>query len=74
VQVDVDASGIPRAVRRSKNEGGGQAVESVLESWRIDDEWWRRPIVRRYWEVLLNGGKRVILFEDLPTSEWFIQR
>jgi hypothetical protein len=74
VQVEVDASGIPRTVRRSKNEGGGQAVEDILDVWRIDDEWWRRPITRRYFELLLDGGKRVVLFEDLSTGEWFMQQ
>jgi len=45
----------------------------VLEVWRIDDEWWRRPIARRYFEALLQGGRRVVLFEDLATGEWFEQ-
>ena len=72
--VELDANGQPGAVRRSKNKDGGQTVEDILDVWRIDDEWWRRPIARRYFEVLLDGGKRVVLFEDLPTGEWFIQQ
>ncbi len=64
----------PRAVRRSKGNGGGQAVETVLETWRIDDEWWRQPISRRYYEVVLEGGKRVVLFRDLMTEAWFEQK
>jgi hypothetical protein len=39
----------------------------------MDDEWWRQPIVRRYVEVVLEGGGRVVLFEDLITGEWFEQ-
>jgi hypothetical protein len=39
----------------------------------MDDEWWRQPIVRRYVEVVLEGGGRVVLFEDLITGEWFVQ-
>lgn len=72
--VELDANGQPRAVRRSKNTGGGQAVEAVLESWRIDDEWWRQPISRRYYEVVLDGGKRVVVFEDLLTGAWLEQQ
>ncbi len=64
----------PRAVRRSKGNGGGQSVETVLETWRIDDEWWRQPISRRYYEVVLEGGKRVVLFRDLMTEAWFEQK
>jgi len=42
--------------------------------WRIDDEWWRQPIVRRYVEVILEGGGRVVLFEDPTTGEWWMQK
>jgi hypothetical protein len=71
VEVELDVAGQPRAVRRS---GGEYAVESTLQSWRIDDEWWRKPISRSYYEVLLEGGARVVLFTDLVTLEWFAQR
>ncbi len=47
--------------------------EDFGENWRMDDEWWRQPIVRRYVEVVLEGGGRVVLFEDLITGEWFVQ-
>jgi hypothetical protein len=76
----LDANGQPRAVgragavRRSKSKGGGQAVEAVLESWRIDDEWWRLPISRLYHDVILEGGGRVVLFKDLITGDWFAQQ
>jgi len=64
----------PRAVRRSKDNGGGQAVETVLETWRLDDEWWRMPISRRYYEVVIEGGRRMMLFQDLITGRWFSQK
>jgi hypothetical protein len=75
VEVELSTEGQPAAVRRS----GGQAVrdcpvEAVLETWRIDDEWWRRPISRRCVEAILEGGKHVVLFEDLTTGEWWIQK
>src|SRR5438445_4712259 len=57
VTVELDANGQPAAVRRSKDTGGGQSVEAILEDWRIDDEWWRQPIARRYREIVLDGGK-----------------
>ncbi len=32
----------------------GYFGEAVLESWRIDDEWWRpRPVSRLYYHLLL---------------------
>ena len=50
-----------------------RAVESIIEIWHVDDEWWREPISRRCVEVILEAGKHVVLYEDLTTSEWFMQ-
>ena len=52
----------------------GRRVEEVVETWVVQDEWWRTPIHRRYVEVVLEGGAHVVLFEDLTTGEWFMQR
>ena len=49
-------------------------VEEVVEQWVVEDEWWRTPIHRRYVEVVLEGGAHVVLFEDLVTGEWFMQK
>lgn len=51
-----------------------QRIEEVIEIWRIDDEWWREPIHRRYIDVVLEGGGHVVLFEDLTTGQWFLQK
>lgn len=76
--MELNGTGEPAALRRLKDNGGGQettaaVVETILESWRIDDEWWRKLISRKYFAVILEGGARVVLFEDLVTHEWFIQ-
>ncbi len=79
------ALNVPGAVTIGFNESGlmmvgrpdGQTVgkvEAILESWCIDDEWWRQPIARSYMKVLLEGGKRVVLFQDLFTGLWFMQQ
>ena len=67
VTVELNVEGQPRAA-------SDRAVEDILEIWRIDDEWWRAPISRRYYELVLGGGKRVVLFEDLLTGEWWMQK
>jgi len=41
--------------------------------WRIDDEWWRQPISRQYFEVMLESGRRVVIFQDLVAATWFMQ-
>ncbi|HEX9487391.1 MAG TPA: hypothetical protein VF976_10020 [Gemmatimonadales bacterium] len=72
MKVDLDDRGVPVVVARGT--GDVKRVESIGETWRIDDEWWRLPIVRRYVEVILEGGGRVVLFEDLATGEWWMQK
>jgi hypothetical protein len=67
------------AETRSREEEGdrrdeGRRVEEVVETWIVQDEWWRTPIHRRYVEVVLEGGAHVVLFEDLATGEWFMQK
>jgi len=73
VNVELDANGEPRAVRRSRGQETKAEVETVLECWRIDDEWWRKQVARRYFEVVLVSGKRVIVFNDVVTGEWWMQ-
>ena len=60
-------------VAASESDAAERTVESILETWHIDDEWWREPISRRYVEVILEGGKHVVLYEDLNTGDWFMQ-
>lgn len=50
------------------------AVEEIRERWRIDDDWWRRPISRTYYELLLESGDVVTVFKDLVSGEWFQQQ
>jgi len=66
VALELDASGVLSVSKIGK-------IEAILETWRIDDEWWRQPIARAYMEVMLEGGKRLVLFQDLITGEWFSQ-
>src|SRR2546422_1123234 len=53
VRVELDEQRRPRVVKRKA--GNEKRVESFGENWRMDDEWWRQPIVRRYVEVALEG-------------------
>ena len=74
VRVRVDAGGRPTAVALpGSSRRGFRAVESVRESWRIDDEWWRHPISRYYHDLVLEGGQLVILYQDLVDGEWYLQ-
>ncbi len=50
-------------------------VVSIDNMWKIDEEWWReKPIVRMYYQVTTEDGRRITLFRDLTTGEWYQQR
>lgn len=70
---DVESSGegMPRAVLR---RGQRLRVETVLDVWRIDDEWWRDEISRRYFQVALENGSVRTIYQDLVSGTWYEQR
>ena len=75
VEVELDPNGLPAKIgMQSDEEEVMVTIETVRETWRIDDEWWREPITRTYHEVLLQGGARLVLFVDLVTRKWFVQK
>jgi hypothetical protein len=60
--------------RAEAGRSGQRRAVAVLDEWRVDDEWWRKPVSRRYLDVVLEGGAHAVLFEDLNTGDWFIQQ
>ncbi len=69
IEVEVDERAQPLAITAEKR----RVVEEIIEMWRVDDEWWRDPVSRRYANVVLEGGAHVVLYEDMLTNEWFMQ-
>ena len=66
--VDAGPGGRPLAV-------GGHPVDAVRESWLIEDGWWTtRRLRRRYWEVVTDDGRDLVVFHDLVGRGWFSQR
>jgi hypothetical protein len=50
-------------------------VEAVVEDWVVEDRWWTgRPLRRRYFELVLEGGRNVVVFYDLVGGCWYLQR
>ncbi|HEX8066494.1 MAG TPA: hypothetical protein VF520_08205 [Thermoleophilaceae bacterium] len=67
VCVRVDRSGVPSALR-------GERVEAVLEEWVVEDRWWTgTPLRRRYFELVLAGGRNAVVFRDVLGGGWFEQ-
>jgi protein ImuB len=49
-------------------------VDSERERWVVEDAWWTpRPVRRRYFEVVLEGGVNTVLFQDLASRRWYQQ-
>lgn len=48
-------------------------VKDVVNMWRIDEEWWRKPISRLYFSLELENGARVTVFRDLVAGAWYRQ-
>lgn len=62
----------PGAVRSAPS--AWKRVVAVRDRWRVDDEWWRAPISRRYFELLLEDGGLLVVYHDAVAGEWFQQR
>ena len=68
VRVEAHVDGSPKRVNRS-------LVALVREEWRVVDRWWtEEPVSRRYFDVVLAGGERAVVFRDEEVGRWFSQR
>lgn len=72
VPIDVEASdGQPRAFRWRQRR---RSVQAVVEQWVIHDEWWRAEIWRHYFQVETGDGLLCVLYCDLLTGGWLLER
>lgn len=70
VAVEVDGGGFPVTLSLRRLV---QAACTVEDAWRLDDEWWRMGIARRYFRVSINGGPRLVVYHDLVQNQWYAQ-
>ncbi len=84
IRIQVDRQGRPtllypdRKPRDRQREGEARPskpleVAAILEEWRIDDEWWRAPISRRYMMLVLENGRTMTIYQDLVQGVWYRQ-
>ena len=50
-----------------------RAIERITSRWYLNDEWWLRPIRRRYFILLLEGGVTRTVYHDLSDQRWYAQ-
>ncbi len=68
--VEAIAGGTPKAMLW---RGVYKRVAAIHDTWRVDDEWWRDEIARRYFVVELEGGRRATVYHDLVRDAWYAQ-
>ncbi len=64
------ANGQPAAVVEGERR---LLVVQIQDSWVIEDEWWRQPVSRRYFCLLLDGGIIRTVYHDLAADTWHAQ-
>jgi hypothetical protein len=69
IDVDLDALGRPAVLRW---DGTAERVE-VCNHWRIEEAWWRRPVVRDYYKL---AGDRMLalVYRDGIDGTWRLER
>jgi hypothetical protein len=70
IRVRTTGRGRPAEIRTGR---GRQAVREIQDVWRIDDEWWREPISRFYYRVLLDNGHLCTVYQDQIREKWYMQ-
>jgi hypothetical protein len=67
-RVEANVDGTPRLVNH-------RPVALLREEWRVVDRWWsEEPVLRRYFELVLEGGENTVVFHDGAGGGWYTQR
>ena len=70
LRVQSDDTGVPTRVQIN---GRWRQVGDVLDRWRIDDEWWREPVSRTYFSIVLDNGANLTTYHDRMKDCWYQQ-
>jgi len=49
-------------------------VEVVVTRWRVDMRWWTLRVWRDYFELTTHSGLMVVVYRDLMSDDWYLQR
>ena len=69
IDADLDADGRLVAIRWN----GHQETVEVCNHWRVEEAWWRRPLLRDYYKVV---GPRLLalIYRDGVDGSWHLER
>jgi hypothetical protein len=71
VTVSCDAQGAPQSFTW---QGQRHPVSVLLQQWRVDLGWWRDRRWRAYYKLHTDTGLLVVVYQDLLSGSWFLQR
>lgn len=71
IQVTTDRHGLPRAIVWREHI---REVQCVYELWRERRQWWGQPIERDYFRLGLEDGQMRVVFRDVRTNQWLLER
>ena len=71
IKVMVNTHGLPVVLYL---RDGRQPIFGIDEHWRMEPPWWNRRIRRDYFRVILMDGSLRVIFRNLNTGGWFIER
>jgi len=49
-------------------------VSCIYEHWRERRDWWAQPVLRDYYRLEDASGVVRIVFQDLATQRWWLDR
>ncbi|MGD2077251.1 MAG: hypothetical protein PVH18_02650 [Chloroflexota bacterium] len=55
-------------------QGQTHRVVKITREWRVDIDWWRGRVWRAYFKLSTHSGLLVIIYQDLLSGEWYLQR
>lgn len=71
ISVQSDALATPQSFSW---QGRTHRVQEITKRWRVDQDWWRRRVWREYFKLATQTGLLVIIYRDLLTGQWYLQR
>lgn len=71
IAVVSDVDGTPRSFEW---QGHTHPVTGISKQWRVDNGWWRLRVWREYFKLETETGLLVIIYRDLLTDKWYLQR
>ena len=72
----------PEAIEMTERSGRLTAIRTgkrtfriirILNMWRVDEDWWRKPVSRLYLSLELDNGNRMTVFRDMISGQWYKQ-